>query len=49
MQPSSEGEVCPGLPEPGWEGSYCWEAPGPAPLHADCERDAGAEFQFEGS
>lgn len=43
LQPSSEGEVCPGLPRPGWEGSCCWEALGPAPLRADCERDAGAE------
>lgn len=43
LQPSSEGEACPGLPGPGWEGSCCWEALGPAPLRADCERDASAE------
>lgn len=43
VQPSSEGEVRLGLPRPGWEGSCCWEAPRPAPLRADCERDAGAE------
>ena len=43
LQPSSEGEVCPGLPRPGWEGSCCWEALGLVPLRADCERDAGAE------